>query len=476
MFESNMRTASHLSDAPVPSPTGTRSDVDPRRLPTPPGPKGGLLFGTALEFLRAPLPSIDELRERYGDTSMSTFGPFRFVFVHQPEDVQRVLVTNHRNYVKSRSYEGLRLALGNGLVTSEGDFWRRQRKLSQPAFHRQRLEGLVSTMVDCVERAEQRWRDRAGRGGSSLDLHQEMMRLTLGIVGHTLFGIELAGESNELGPAVSTILTHANKYAESLIRIPLWIPTPANYRFRRAKRRIDETVHRIIAERRRNPEDRGDLLSMLMTASDGDDRMTDEQLRDEVLTFFAAGHETIAVAMGWTFLMLSQYPEAAKKIREEVRDVAGDDRITFEMLPRLKYTGWVISEVMRMYPPVWIIERQALGDDVLGGYRIPKGTIVAVSPWGLHYSPKLWDDPHRFDPERFSDERSEGRSKYAYLPFGGGPRVCIGNHFAMMESKVIVAMLLRHFDVDVARNPPPTPVPRVTLRPEGGMPATIASV
>ena len=471
MFESNMRTASRLSDAAASPSTPPRADVDPRRLPMPPGPKGRLFFGTALEFLGDPLPSIDALRDRYGDTTMSTFGPYRFVFVHQPDDVQRVLVTNHRNYFKSRSYEGLRLALGNGLVTSEGDFWRRQRKLSQPAFHRQRLEGLVSTMVDCVERAELRWRSR---GDGELDLHKEMMRLTLGIVGHTLFSVELANESNELGPAVSTILEHANKYAESLIRIPLWMPTPANFRFRAAKRRLDETVHRIIAERRADPEDRGDLLSMLMAASDGDERMTDAQLRDEVLTFFAAGHETIAVAMGWTFLMLSQYPEAARRIREEVREVVGDGRITFETLPRLQYTGWVISEVMRLYPPVWIIEREALADDVLGGYWIPKGTIVAVSPWGLHHSPKLWDDPTRFDPERFSEARSEGRSKYAYLPFGGGPRVCIGNHFAMMESKVIVAMLLRSFDIDVERTPPPTPVPRVTLRPEGGMPARVS--
>lgn len=474
MLLSNMRTASHTSEPGHGATDSTRPDRADRR-PLPPGPDGGYVFEHVLPFLRDPLASIDQLGERFGDTAMVRFGPYRFIFVSNPEAVHHVLVSNHKNYVKSRSYEGLRLVMGNGLVTSEGAFWKRQRKLSQPAFHRQRLEGLAQTMAACVERTAARWQQLASSRPAKLDLHEEMMRLTLGIVGQTLFGIDLTDESNRLGPAISTLLHHANEYAESIVRVPLWMPTPANIRFRRAKAILDETVHRIIAERRAHGRDEGDLLSMLMGATDesGSDRMTDAQLRDEVMTLFLAGHETIATAMSWTFLLLSQHPEVVARMRAEITDTLGDAPVTFATLPQLEYTGWVINESMRVYPPVWIVERQALAPDEVGGYRIPQGAIVAVAPWALHRSPALWREPERFDPERFSPKRSEGRKKYAYLPFGGGPRVCIGNHFALMEAKIIVATLIRGFDVDVQHVPPPTPDPRVTLRPKSGMPATI---
>lgn len=472
MLLSNMRTSSHstLAAAAGPGPSANGAGAV---LPLPPGPKGRLFFGNALSFLADPLGSITRLREGFGDVAMTKFGPHRFVFLFEPDDVHHLLVENHRNYIKSRSYEGLRLVMGNGLVTSEGDFWRRQRRLSQPAFHRKRLAGLADTMTACVDRAAADWRARARNGSLSTDFHREMMRLTLGIVGHTLFGIELSDDDNELGRAIGVVLHHANATAESLVRVPQWLPTPANVRFRRAKRLLDHTVQTIIDKRRAHGRDEGDLLSMLMgvTDEDGGGGMTDGQLRDEVMTLFLAGHETIATAMSWTFLLLSQYPEVAERVRAEVRGVAGDGPVSLEQLPELEYTGWVVNEAMRVYPPVWILERQALAGDTFGNFRVDKGTIVAVCPWGLHKSPKLWDEPEKFDPERFSPERSEGRSKYAFLPFGGGPRVCIGNHFALMEAKIIVANLVREFSVSVPKAP--VPDPKVTLRPKGGMPAQI---
>ncbi|MEM6993203.1 MAG: cytochrome P450 [Myxococcota bacterium] len=467
-----MRTSSHLD----PQIRGTSASTPPptaEHAGEPPGPPGRLF--EALSFLKDPLRAIDRVRDDFGDVALAKLGPIRFVFAHDPKDVQHVLISNHRNYIKSRSYEGLRMVMGNGLVTSEGDFWRRQRRLSQPAFHRGRLERLADTMSACVDETVERWSTRANGKTVALDFHAEMMRLTLGIVGQTLFGIDLTAESSTLGPAISVVLAHANKQAESLVRIPLWVPTPSNLSFRKAKRRLDATVHKIITERRAHGRDEGDLLSMLMSVTDdtGEERMTDAQLRDEVMTLFLAGHETIATAMSWTFLLLSQHPDVAARVRAEADAVLGDGPARFADLPRLEYTGWVVNEAMRVYPPVWIIERQALADDVIGGYRIPKGTIVAVSPWGLHKSPKLWKNPERFDPERFSPERSEGRNKYAFLPFGGGPRVCIGNNFALMEAKIIVAGLARRFAVDVVDDPPPVPDPKVTLRPLHGMPARI---
>lgn len=461
-----MRTASAFNP---PAQAGIES------LPLPSGRRGLPFVGSFLSFMADPLGGITAARNEGGRLSVHEFGPFTYVFTHDPDDVQHVFVRNHKNYVKSRSYKGLRMIMGNGLVTSEGEFWKRQRKLSQPAFHRQRLEALANTMATAVEALAVQWTAKTERGPLRTDVFGEMMRLTLGIVGQTLFGIDLTDDANELGPAITIALTRANKQAESVFPIPLWIPTPLNVRFKRAKEVLDRIVHRIIAERRAHGRDEGDLLSMLMSASDdsGTERMTDEQLRDEVMTLFLAGHETIATAMSWTWWLLSRHPEVAARVREEIDRELGDRTITFADLPKLQYTGWVLDECMRVRPPVWIVERTAVQDDVVGGHRIPKGTIIGASPWGLHHDPRLWDAPERFDPERFSPERSEGRHKYAYVPFGAGPRICIGNAFALMESKIIMAGLMRSFTIEID-GPAPKPDPKVTMRPKHGMAGTIA--
>lgn len=420
---------------------------------------------------------FERAREAHGDVALLRFGPFRYVLCNDPEDVQHVLVGNHRNYVKSRSYRGLALVLGKGLVTSEGDLWRRQRKLSQPAFHHHRLAGLVDAMGRCTSQMLDAWSDRDPDG--AVDVHGEMMRLTLRIVGHTLFSTELADEANELGPAISEALVRANQQAEAVVPLPVWLPTAANRRFRRAKGILDATVHRIIAERREHGRDLGDLLSMLMKATDdgeGGGGMSDAQLRDEVMTLFLAGHETIATAMSWTWHLLTRHPEVAGRLREEATAVLGGRPPRVEDLPKLVYTGQVVDECMRLFPPVWVIEREALGPDEVGGYAIPKGWTVSVSPWALHRHPDHWDRPEAFLPERFEANAAASRHKHAFVPFGAGPRVCIGNHFAKMEAKVILSTVVQRFAVHVDERPTPVPEPGVTLRPRGGMRGRLAAL
>jgi len=265
------------------------------------------------------------------------------------------------------------------------------------------------------------------------------------------------------------------------VPLPLWVPTPSNLRFARAKRRLDGIVHQIIEGRREaceTGEIGDDLLGMLMSATDesGTERMSDQQLRDEVMTLFMAGHETIATAMSWTWMLLHEHPEVATRVRQEAHEVLGGRSPGFEDLPKLVYTGQVLSEVMRLYPPAWIMEREAIEDDVLGPWKIPAGTTVAMSPWVLHRRPELWEDPLRFDPDRFAPGRDEGRHKYAYLPFGAGPRVCIGNHFALMEAKIILASVIQRFGVEVDAPDGVELDARVTLRPLGGMAGRLRAI
>jgi len=468
MFLSNMRTASHSRWQQLQAFIGADDDG------LPPGPRELPLVGS-VKLLRDPLAALTRAHREFGDATCFRVGPFRFVSVIDPELAQHVLVKNHRNYVKSRSYAGLRLVLGNGLVTSEGEHWRKQRKLAQPAFHRQRLAGLADVMAECVDERLHAWDRLTPTGTAAVDVHQEMLQLTLRIVGRTLFGTDLGSDLGALGPAVTTCMYKANDFAESLVRLPLWLPTPSNLRFGRAKRVLDDIVHRIIDERRRSNLERDDVLGMLMAATDesGTERMSDADLRDEVMTLFLAGHETIATAMSWTWMLLHQHPDVAARVRQEACEVLGGRAPGFDDLPRLPYTGQVIDEALRLYPPAWIVERQALDEDRLGRWQVHPRTIVAVSPYVMHRHPAYWPDPLRFDPERFAPERAEGRPKHAYLPFGAGPRICIGNHFALMEAKIILATMIQRYTVEVLHPERIGVEPKVTLRPKHGMPGRL---
>jgi cytochrome P450 len=449
-----------------------------------PGPEGLPWVGNIFDVWKDPLRLFTRSVADHGDIVAMRFGPFRYWLLNDPEAIHHVLVDNNKNYTKSRNYQGLKLVLGEGLVTSEGDFWRRQRRLAQPAFHKEKLAGFARTMAEDTASMLGAWKARARtQADRPLDVHAEMMKLTLKIVARTLFSTTVGSEAEAIGAALAIALRHAEDYAESLLPVPPWVPTLSNLRFKRAVKTLDELVFRIIDERRKSGADPGDLLAMLMAATDdeaseGARGMTDRQLRDEVMTLVMAGHETTANALTWTFYLLANHPEVEAKLRQEVTAVLGDgDRTpTLADLPRLPYAAMVIQESMRLFPPVWAFERQAREADVVAGFDVPPKAIMAVCPYALHRNPAYWEDPERFDPSRFTPERVEARPRYAYLPFGGGPRQCIGNGFAMMEAQIILAMVVRQQHLALAPGFELELDPVVTLRPRRGMPMRLEDV
>lgn len=444
-----------------------------------PGPKGLPWLGSVLPAWKDPVSLFMQSRKDFGDVVRFKFGPYDYYLVNDPDVIRHVLVDGAKTYTKSRNYLGLKLVLGDGLLTSEGDFWRRQRKLAQPAFHRESMEEFAHQMSYATRAMLTRWEaeDAKGDAGSSSDAFcalAEMMRLTFRIVGLTLFSTDVDAEAQEVGQAMTVAMHHADDWAEALWNFPAWVPTPKNVRFKSAMKTLDSVVYRIIESRRADPTQKKDLLGMLMAAVDesGEGGMTDKQLRDEVITLVLAGHETTANLLAWTFYLLSSRPEITARIREEAKAVLGDRDPALADVPRLAYTKMVLEEVLRLYPPAWAFERQSTTTDKLGAFDIAKGSIVGVSPYVLHRHPKFWENPEEFDPTRFSAEKSAARSRYSYLPFGGGPRMCIGNAFAMMEAQIILAMVARDY---VLTKEPTHPVeldPRITLRPRHGIKVT----
>jgi cytochrome P450 len=446
-----------------------------RRVPVtnlPPGPRGIPFLGSFFDVHRDVLGMFERGLREHGDTVRFGFGPFDFVVVHRPEDIRTILLERADDFCKSPSYAGLELVIGKGLLTSEGEFWKRQRKLLTPAFHHKRLADFGATMVRCASELADGW-DRASNT-QVIDLHQQMLSLTLRIVGKTLFSTDLSAHAGNMGPALEVVLEHANFIATSMLMAPpQWMPTPRNRRFEAAMRVVDDLVLGIIAQRRRYPEkvgeDPGDLLGMLMAATGDDGAMTDRELRDEVATLVLAGHETTAQALTWTFMLLSRHPEIERRVVAEIQAVCGSAPPSFEQLRALEYTGRVIDESLRLYPPAWLYERQALVDVELGGYAIPAKTMVAVVPWTLHRHPSHWPNPEGFDPDRFLPEAVAARPRYTYLPFGGGPRQCIGVNFALYESKLVLATLLQRYSVELIPGQDLSCDAAVTLRPAHGM-------
>lgn len=440
----------------------------------PPGPKRRLPGGQMFAFRRDPLKFLTHMARAYGDVSRFRVGPQTFYFLNHPDLIRDVLVTHHERFHKGRALQRAKRLLGEGLLTSEGEHWRRQRRLAQPAFHRQRLQGYGRVMVDYAERASERWRD-----GEALDISQEMMRLTLSIVGKTLFDADVERDASEVGGALSEIMDLFGylmlPFAELMEKVPILPPVR---RFNRARARLDGVVYRIIDERRRGGEDRGDLLSMLLLAEDEEgDRtgMSNEQVRDEAMTLFLAGHETTANLLAWTWYLLAQNPEAERRLHAEI-DAAleGGRAPTVDDLPRLRYTEMVVSEVMRLYPPAWAVGRRAVAEHEAGGFVVPAGSLILVSQYVVHRDPRFWPDPGRFDPERWTPEARSSRPQFAYFPFGGGPRRCVGEAFAWMEATLILATLASRWRMRLAPGRTVEASPRITLRPgRGGVPVTL---
>jgi len=420
-----------------------------------------------------PLARWTRIRERHGDVSRYRFGFDDSHFVTHPEGARRVLQDNVTNYTKEHpSYSLLRRLVGNGLLTSEGSFWLRQRRLAQPAFHRQRIAAMAARMTQAAVDLAREWEPRV-HSGEPFSMLEEMSGLTLRIVADALFGTVLPARASSVRGAWDVL---SRQMAERFSRrrlLPAILPTAYDRAFRRARRELFAIVEEIVAEKRARGSDSSDLLSLLMSAKDEEtgEQMTDAQLRDEVVTMLLAGHETTAVALSWTWVLLDQHPDVRAKLSGELASVLGGKTPTAAEVPRLTYTRAVIDEAMRLHPPVYILFRRVKEDDVICGHRIHGGGVVVMTPMVFHRHPVFWDRPDAFHPERWLDEDAANRRpRFAFMPFSGGPRQCIGNSFAMMEAVLILATLAQRFAPRLAEGYFPQPEFGVTLRPSRGLP------
>jgi cytochrome P450 len=393
--------------------------------------------------------------------------------LNHPDHVQRVLHENHGNYRKSFFYARMKPLVGEGLLTSEGSAWKRRRRLAQPAFHKDRVASFARIMAEHTVAMLDRWARPAARG-EPVDVTAEVMRLTLTVVGHALFGFDLLGEAEDARRAFTEALRITHERFYSLVYVPPSVPTPRNVRFARAMRVLDGVVNEVISARRREPARQDDLLGMLLEARDIEtgEGLGDEELRDEVMTMVLAGHETTANALAWAFHLLSLAPDVARRLRDESTAVLGDRRLAeVDDLPRLGFATRVYQEAMRLYPPAWIFGREAIEADAFGAFTVPAGGAVAICPWLLHRDPRWWESPEGFDPDRFAP--SKMRPKYAYVPFAAGPRMCIGNAFAMMEMQIVLAMASARYRLDLVPGRRVEVEPSVTLRPRSGIWMTV---
>ena len=444
-------------------------EQQPKPIPRVPGLP---ILGNLLDYRENRAELALRVARELGDIARLRIGFLPVVMISAPELVREVLVDKHESFKKAPglSFFG-RPLLGNGLLTSERDFHKKQRRMMSPMFVQKRIAAYADVMAARAEKMAASFRD-----GASVDVSREMMELTLEIVGKTLFDAEVRDEAEEIGAALTATMEHIIQSINSLIPIPPTWPTPRNLRNKKAIARLDETIYRIIAQRRASPEDKGDLLSMLLLARDEADPgsgMDDKQVRDEAMTLFLAGHETTATARAWTWYLLAQHPEVAQRLYREVDAVLQGRTPTLEDLTKLPYALQIFKEAMRLYPPAYIVARMTTKTVEIGGHTIRRGTIVVVSIIGMHRRREYFPDPDQFDPDRFSAEREKTIPRYAFLPFGAGPRICIGNHFALMEGQIIVASIAQRLRFELVSQARVVPEPLVTLRPRGGIPMRV---
>jgi cytochrome P450 len=434
----------------------------------PPGPKGMGLLSTVLNFRRDPLATLTGLTATYGDIVAYRYGPFPVVLLNHPEAVTRVLQDNHPNYGKRRSpfYQMLKWLLGEGLVTSDGDYWKRQRRLAQPSFNRKRLEGWGPMMVQCAADMVSTWKP-----GTRVDASSEMMALTLRIIGLAMFSKEIIHERDPVGHAWEELQLQMAQRFQSWLPLPPVLPIARDRRFRASRDRLDSLVLHLIAERRAERERANDLLTTLLEAVDTEtgETMTDRQICDELVTFLLAGHETTANTLGWAVFLLSRHPDVRRRLEDEVDTALQGRPASVADLARMPFGERVILETMRLYPPAWVYGRRSHGPDEFRGYSIGADQIVTICPYVLHRHPEFWSNPEGFDPDRFLQERPKG----AFVPFAAGPRQCIGNYFAMLEARLILATFTQHVRLNLVAGARVDPDPLITLRPRGGVPVTV---
>ncbi len=437
----------------------------------PPEPKGHPLLGVMKDYTRDRLGFLASAVRDYGDVVQFRFGPFPAVILSNPHDIHQVLVTDAKKYIKPRlSKLILGRFLGDGLITSDGEFWKRQRRLAQPAFHSKRIENYAQVMVEQTCRIINEWGD-----GQIRSIDHDMMKLTLVIVAKTLFDADVTAAAADVYEAMEIIQETSNAKFNSLIPpLPQWIPTPSNRREVAAIRVLDRVLTNVINQRRNTKEDRGDLLSMLLLAQDEDGAgMTDRQVRNEAMTIFLAGHETTANNLIWTWYLLSQNPDAEARLHDELDTVLGGQVPTLSALQQLPYTAMVIRESMRLYPPAWGFGREAVADVEIGGYTVKKGVPIFILPYLIHRDARWFEQPECFLPERFAAGYEERIPKYSYLPFGGGPRICIGISFAMMEAQLLLAAIASRYRLVLQPGHLVEPEPLITLRAKYGLKMTL---
>lgn len=451
--------------------------TDNRNRKIAPGPRGHVLLGNLLDVRRDRLKFLMDVTREFGDVVRFRMGHKIFHLINHPDGIKHVLQDNYQNYHKGIGLAHAKSLLGEGLLTSEGEFWLRQRRLMEPIFDTQRITKFATVMADAAESMLERWQTYA-KNNETLDIASEMMHLTLGILARTLFSTDISSKADEMDYAFTLAIKQAIHRMIALVDLPERIPTPRNLRFQKALRTLDEVVYGMISERQRRKKDTGDLLSMLLLAHDEETgkSMSDKQLRDQVMTVLLVGHETTAIALTWTWYLLSLNPIVERQLHSELSEVLGGRTPTFKDLRDLKYTKMVIEESMRLYPPVWLIPRKAVEDDEIRGYYIPAGSGVLVSPYSMHRHPEFWENPEGFDPERFTAERWAGRPHYAYFPFGGGPRYCIGRSFSVIEASLIVAIVAQKYCLHLVPGHPVKREPLLTLRPCQGVLMTLHEI
>jgi len=431
----------------------------------PPGPRGHFLLGSLPEVRRDVLAFLSACAREYGDVVRYRIPGAAAYLINHPDLIENVLVHQYRHFVKGRIYRATRQALGNGLLTSDGETWQRQRLLVQPAFHHERITAYADHAVTETEQLVGRWND-----GDTIDIHAEMKRLTLQVAAKSLFGASLSTETQTVETAMRVVLEQFNARMNTALLIPEKIPTRGNLRLQSAVRLLESTVHKIIEERRAGNLDRGDLLSMLLNARDeSGNPLSERELRDEVLTLIIAGHDTTALALSWSFYLLARNPAIEATLREELQTALGGRPPSTEDLPRLHYAEMVIKESLRLYPTAWGISRVATNDLEIGGYTVPSGASIVMSQWVMQRDPRYFESPLEFRPGRWETEQAKSLPRFAYFPFGGGPRRCIGHAFAWMEAILVLAAILPRVRFTLLADHPVEAVPSFTLYPRHGI-------
>jgi cytochrome P450 len=427
-----------------------------------PGPRGHWLLGVLPSMRTDLLGFFEECFREHGDAAYFRVGNRRSMLLSHPDDIERVLVTENRRFIKNYALQFLKPLLGNGLLLNEGQSWLRQRRLIQPAFSRQRVESYGPAMIECTERMLDAW-----RGGQVLNLPPEMMRLTMTIAGRALLGIDISERFRDVAHCLQAVLHDFLSRFRAAIPLPYWLPTIRNLRLRWTISKLDYILQRLIDERRAAGAAGGDFLSILLHAKDEEDGqgISDRQIRDEVMTMFLAGHETTGNALSWTWYLLGQHPEIQDRLRAEARRVLGSRQATAADVPKLVLCENVIREAMRLYPPAYVVGRRPLEDVTIGEHFIPAGTNVLMSQWIVHRDGRWFAEPLKFDPDRWEGSLASRLPKFAYFPFGGGPRLCIGSTFAMFEAPLVLALVARRFTLELVTHGPVKILPAVTLRP-----------